>query len=60
MDIKRRIEGLEKKAEVRKALTLEVLVSASMRNAEAMCKIEAAGPDDTLIRLILETGKTSA
>lgn len=60
MTIKRRIEELEKKTGAGKALTLEVLVSASWGNPEALRKLAAAAPDDPLIRVILETGKGSA
>jgi len=57
MNIKRRIEELEKRAGEGKALTLEVLVSASWGNPEAMRKLEAAGPDDPLVRLVCEASK---
>ena len=55
MTIRRRIAKLEKEVGSRKALTLEVLVGASRGNAECMRRVEAAGEDDPLISLILET-----
>lgn len=58
MNIKRRIEGLEKRARTRNPLTLEVLVSASWGNPEAIRKLETIVPDDPLIRLICKAGKS--
>lgn len=57
MNIKRRLEGLEKRAVAHSAITLEDLVSSSRGSAEAMRRCEAAIEDDPLVRSILETGR---